>query len=107
MSKAVYLVYSRASSPDREDEYNDWYDNVHLAEVCSIDGVSGASRFQLADDEADPGLHEYLAIYEFDADDPNTVVEAIMAAGIEGRFNMSDALQLDPPPVTRLYVGRD
>ena len=47
MSKAVYVVYSRPSAPEREADFNDWYDHTHLGEVCAVPGVTGARRFRL------------------------------------------------------------
>ncbi len=44
MTGALYVVHSRPSSPDKEDAYNDWYDDVHLKVVCSVEGVVGARR---------------------------------------------------------------
>ena len=30
----------------KEEEYNDWYNNVHLAEVCQVEGFLSAQRFE-------------------------------------------------------------
>ena len=45
MPKAIMFVQSKPSSPDREDEYNDWYTNTHLPEVLDIPGITAARRF--------------------------------------------------------------
>ena len=49
MPKAIMFVQSRPSSPDREDEYNDWYTNTHLPEVLDIPGITAARRFKASD----------------------------------------------------------
>ena len=36
----------------REDEYNDWYTNVHLDDVLKIPGVVGAQRFRRTSNSA-------------------------------------------------------
>jgi len=56
----------------REDEYNDWYDNVHLDDVLAVDGFVAAQRFRLSTELAGrhPSPWRYLAIYEIEADDP-------------------------------------
>jgi hypothetical protein len=108
MSKAVYVVYTRPSAPEREDEYNEWYDLTHIPEVCAVPGIVGATRYRLVDvgTGGGPALPEYLAIYEIDADDPPATVAAITKGVTDGSIKMTDALQLDPLPLTALYVER-
>jgi hypothetical protein len=68
MSEHRLIVFS-APAPGREDEYNDWYTNTHLAEVIAIPGFVAAQRFELSGDQLDgfpPSPQGYLAIYEFD-----------------------------------------
>jgi hypothetical protein len=105
MTRALYVVHTRPSSPDREDEYNEWYDNTHLADVCAVEGVVGAKRYQVAGDVAG-GLPPYLAIYEIDCENPQDAIDAIGAAAASGAMPISDALQLDPPPITNLFIER-
>jgi hypothetical protein len=106
MSKAVYVVYSRPSAPEREADFNDWYDHTHLGEVGAVPGVTGARRFRLAgagNTGAGPALPEYLALYEIDADDPAETVAAIGKGVASGAIKMTDAIELDPLPITVLY----
>ncbi|HMD45097.1 MAG TPA: hypothetical protein VKG43_02980 [Acidimicrobiales bacterium] len=98
MPKAIYLVHTNPSSPEEDEEYNAWYDKVHLGEVTAIDGFVGASRYRAYDPG---GSHRYLAIYEIDAPDPEAVITAMMNAA--GDFTMSPALQMSPPPGLGLY----
>ena len=37
MAKGIILVETRPSSPEREQEYNTWYDEVHLGELVALD----------------------------------------------------------------------
>jgi hypothetical protein len=106
MAKALYVVHSRPSSPEREEEYNKWYDEVHLPDVRAVPGIVGASRYKLAGDPSTSALPEYLAIYDIDCDDPQDAVDGIMAGVEAGRITLSDALQLDPMPVIGLYLQR-
>ena len=46
MPKAIMLVQSKPWHPDREDEYNDWYSNTHIPEVCAVDGIVSARRYK-------------------------------------------------------------
>lgn len=85
------LVFSNPVA-GREDEYNEWYDNVHLREVVDIDGIQAARRYRLADSQVQPEqAHRYLAIYEVDSGN----VEAAIRNLLGGRgMQMSDALDL-------------
>ena len=61
------LVFSSAVD-GRDDEYNEWYNNVHLKEVCATDPFKSAERYRIPDVEGLPqtSSHRYVAIYEFD-----------------------------------------
>jgi hypothetical protein len=93
MADHLMLVFSNAK-PEIEDHFNDWYTNVHLAEVSSRPGFTGARRFA----PAAPGK-PYIAIYEMDADDLQKATDEMMAFYAAGGFTNSDALQTDPPAI--------
>jgi hypothetical protein len=100
------FVYTEPASAEVEDEYNRWYDEQHLPEVCAWPGVTGARRYRL--DRASPGARRstaarYLAIYDLDCDDPRALLRDLQAAAGDGRLSMSDALQVDPFPVVELF----
>jgi len=104
MPKGIMCVPSQPASPDREDEYNTWYSKTHIPEVCEVAGVVAAQRYKIADPaQAVPGTSTYIALYELDADDLNTVFEEIAARATDGRIQMSDVLSMDPPPVPVIY----
>jgi hypothetical protein len=91
--KKQFLVFSNPT-PGKEDEYNSWYDNQHLADVCAIPGVSGASRYNLV--QLDPNVtpaHKYLAVYELDGDPAAVFAELGVRAGTD-KMSMSEALDL-------------
>lgn len=110
MPKAVFVVQSQASDESREEEYHKWYANTHIPQLCEIPGIVSARRFTLAGagfGEADPSIPKHLAIYELDADDLDAVMQEIMTRSGDGRMEISEAISMDPPPVTLLYVERD
>jgi hypothetical protein len=77
MAKRLMLVLSNAAQ-GRDDEFNDWYDNVHIPDVCSIEGVLSAARYEVeGDDPAAP--QRYMTIYELDREGA-----AVMADIVEG-----------------------
>jgi len=108
MSQAKMIVYSSPSSPDREDDYNKWYNEIHLPEVCAIPGILSAVRFRMSEEQMAPGVtvsdHQYMAIYEIDASDFQALLAELVARSRDGRFTMSDAIDLTVnPPVTLLF----
>jgi len=91
----------------REQEYNEWYDEVHLADVCSVPGFVGARRYgRSSAPVSHADMAPYLAIYEIDADDPASCIDELMARVGDGRIKLSEALQLDPAPLTGWYELR-
>jgi hypothetical protein len=96
MAKGIMLVESRPSSPDREQEYNTWYDEVHIPELLQLDGIVGARRLRPVD-----GQGPYVAIYELEGDDLQAILDNMIANA--GRLHLSDALLLDPAPVPRVF----
>jgi hypothetical protein len=109
MPKAILVVQSQAVTPQREDEYHEWYDTKHLAEVLAIPGIVGARRYTLVNAVAGPegDIPPHLAIYEIDAEDPSSIIDELTTRAGDGRIVMSDVLSMDPLPTTLLYVERD
>ncbi|MET0728667.1 MAG: hypothetical protein ABWZ76_10270 [Acidimicrobiales bacterium] len=61
MTDAILAVYANPADPTREDEFNAWYTDVHIPEVLALDGVVGATRYQLADAQlGSSGDHRYV-----------------------------------------------
>jgi hypothetical protein len=97
VAKGVLIVESVPSTPDRVDEYNRWYTEVHIPEVCSLPGFVGATRYEPVDADA-----PYVALYELDLDDLASAMTLLGEAVGRGEIHMSDAICLDPPPTVRL-----
>ncbi len=71
-----------------EDAYNEWYNDVHLKEVCAVPGVVAAQRFKLG--ATAPGAAwSYVAFYELEGDDPMAVLAEVGKAS--PGFDMSAA----------------
>lgn len=96
MQRGVLVVESAPVSPERLDDYNAWYDEVHIPEILAHDGFVSARRFEPVDD----GPH--VAIYEMEADDLAEAFAAYRAASARGEMTRTDALRTDPPPRVRL-----
>jgi len=100
--KGVMVVEAGPSDPSREDEFNDWYTNVHLPELLSVPGFVRARRFKVSGDPK-PGRHGYLAIYEIEADDLGVPLRELRARAEAGQSSRSDAVSADPPSVVTIY----
>ena len=48
MDRHLLLVFSNAVE-GKDDEFNDWYTNVHLSDMLAADGFVTAQRFQLTE----------------------------------------------------------
>ena len=69
MAKAswVFIVGTVCTEPSREQEFNEWYNKVHIPELCRSPGIKGAQRYQILDPEE--GYPQYIAIYEVDGEE--------------------------------------
>jgi hypothetical protein len=81
----------------RDDDFNAWYTNVHLADVLKLPGVTAAQRYRLADVQHRPGPLEwkYMAVYEIDIDDIATTLAALKAASGTDAMPLSPALSAE------------
>ena len=94
--KYTLLVYT-SPAEGREDEYNAWYDDVHLAEFSALPGVINGRRFKVAGDDKP----KYAAIYELSSH-PDQVFGAMNEAIKDGSMHMSDAVDPASLSVTTL-----
>jgi hypothetical protein len=58
----------------KTDEFNDYYENLHLDEVLATTGWKSAQRFVLADQVGQTCPLPYLALYEVEADDASAII---------------------------------
>lgn len=95
MPKYKFIVFSRPTE-GKEDEYNDWYQNQHLREVCETPGFVAAQRFRLSHDLAGDGsAYPYCALYDIEADHWSQPFAALQeSAGEGGGMFLSDAIDL-------------
>lgn len=85
------LAVATKPAEGREAEYNAWYDEIHLPDVCAFAGFVGARRYRTSDPDAGSA---YLALYEMESDDPKRDFDALSAASGTDRMRMSDAIDL-------------
>ncbi len=81
MAKYV-LVAMNGPTPDGDDvELTKWYDEVHMPDLLSVEGVKTARRFKTVKGKI-PGsdLWPYMAIYEIETDDLAKISEGMQTA---------------------------
>jgi hypothetical protein len=78
----------------KDEEFNEWYTNVHLPDVLKLPGIHAAQRFTLNDVQRAAGPFEwkYMAVYEIEIDDISTTLNAMTAAIGTEAMQMSPAL---------------
>src|SRR5688500_15692482 len=90
MSDNLLLVFANAAD-GRDDEFNKWYDEVHIVDVCAVPGVAGARRYEVEAREGAPTpRHRYLTVYDVDGD-PQEVLAEFGRRAADGSMPLSDA----------------
>jgi len=74
----ILSVSSRAV-PGREADYDEWYDNIHMGEVCALPGFVSCERFRALDMEG-RATGECIAHYQVETDDPAALLQSLFAA---------------------------
>ena len=84
----------------REDEFNKWYDEVHLPDLLAIPGVTAGARYRVHHLEGMPSpAYRYLAIYELDGE-PEAVLAEMGARRADGRNVASDSVDAEHASLT-------
>lgn len=77
-----------------EAEFNDWYDNRHLADILAIPGFARARRYVLSGAQHTPFTqYKYLAVYDIDGD-PQAAMDALNTAIDDGLY-FSEAFSME------------
>ena len=105
MARALMLVASRPTDPERVDAFHEWY-ALHVQELLALDGIRKATRWEASAHQLIPGLDSiegrpFLALYEIECDDVEAMRDRINQTS--GDRTHSDLLELDPLPVTLLF----
>lgn len=95
MGKYVMVVLTNAVA-GQDDDFNTWYDNVHVPDVCAVPGMISARRYCAAPVQPgpDPARWRYLAIYEIETDNLQGVMDEMMARGGTEQMVLSDSLDV-------------
>lgn len=77
MDKFILKVESNCNDPEREDEFNHWYDNIHIPDIMETQGFVKATRYKNIQSTADQG--KYVAVYEMETDNLDKLMAAHQA----------------------------
>ena len=94
MARFQYVIVSR-SKPGREDEYEQWYRETHLADVCRVPGVVSGKLFRLDLQKVydlEVPRWTLLTIYELEGDDPQAIIDSILKLAGTDAMPLSEAL---------------
>ncbi len=89
------LIALTTPQPGREQEYHDWYNNVHLPELVNLFNMNGAQRFELVAKLMGADTNQFLAIYEFESDNPAADLAKMGEAAQSGKLTPSDAQDMN------------
>ena len=102
MTKYMMAVYSNAVE-GRESECNDWYSNVHMADMLKIPGFVAVQRFEAVPaPSGKKAKFKYAAIYEMETDDLQKTMDLVGEAVSRGDMFISDAI--DEKAAMQTYV---
>jgi hypothetical protein len=88
------VIASNNPVEGREDEYNDWYSNTHLADVLKVPGFLTAQRFRLAPAQK-AGTEQrwkYAAVYDCEAESAGQLLDALASRTGTPALPISSAL---------------
>ena len=74
MQRWVAQVETNCADPNREKEFNEWYDKVHLHDMLEVPGVLRATRYEAVNPAQ--GQPKFMSIYEAETDDFNQTMAA-------------------------------
>jgi len=89
MERWLLTVETNCSDPLREDDFNEWYDKVHLPDILTTPGFVRAARY--VNNAAGQGQAKFLAVYEIETENIErtmaTFAANVDAQGRQGRIS--------------------
>jgi hypothetical protein len=88
---ACRLVVFTNAAAGRDDEFNAWYNDVHIPEMVAVPGFTSGERYRFYKAMGDGEFTgKYLSIYGMAADTPEAAGAAVQKAGSSG-LTLSDS----------------
>jgi hypothetical protein len=76
MEKWLNVVETYPEPPSKEDEFNDWYSNIHVPDAVGSPDYVGAVRYVSPSPVITNGRGRYLALYYMETDDLERTMNA-------------------------------
>lgn len=105
MGSWMIVVQAHCKDALREQEFNEWYDKVHVPDVLEIPGIVRVTRYEnVIASEEQP---KFLTKLEIEADDIWAVTAALQesSARSEKEGRMSELLEIASGAVYRRIAG--
>lgn len=84
MEKGRHLLIALTNPvPGKEHEYNEWYETTHVPQCLKVAGFKTGQRLKLTAWHHDAPRQQYLALYELEGDDPQAVIDELVATSAE------------------------
>lgn len=106
------FVHSSPVSRDAEDEFDHWYDTVHVPQVVArVAGVVRGTRYIERPTSAaaaeTPGVRRRLTIYELENDDVPEAMASLAQAMSDGSLETSPLIdrEVNPPHISAWQVA--
>ncbi|AYJ50342.1 hypothetical protein [Rhodococcus sp. P1Y] len=100
MAKALLLAWSTPASEESIDEFNRWYDELHIPQTKqAVPSIGTVTRYRLADPSGSTSPTRFLTVYELDESDVERANEVLMDAAKNGRLDATETMDrtIDPP----------
>lgn len=96
MSEHVLVVFTNAVE-GKQEEFNDWYDRIHIPDLLKIPEIKTAERFRLSGPQKMEGAlpWQYMALYRIETDDLSRVISIIKERAGTALMPLTDSLQPD------------
>ena len=93
MRKKYKMVVFTHAVAGLEKEFNDWYQNTHLKDICGLKNFDAAQRYRFTMNITDgPDLAPHLAIYEIETDDIQRAIKAMNDFAASGGMPLPDSM---------------
>jgi hypothetical protein len=97
MAKGILYVETHVD-PAQVEAYHKWYNEEHLPEVCNLEGIVSARRFEPI--EADGS---FVATYEIDATSVEEARDALFAFMKSGDMSTPTGIDASKPFVMKFF----
>ncbi len=100
MASRALLVVLTSAVAGKDDEFNDWYVQVHIPELFEhIPELRSATRFRRLHGSPSASDHTYCNVFEIESEHPADVLAHISEVAATGAFRLTDSLAPAPNSV--------